>query len=145
MVEDIVTEAKKLKPTIKVNLHVVPWRKDDFNNAIKRIVAQDFPLLSKYADIISPMTYAHMVKQEPAWIHSVVSDIHEQAECLIIPSIQVNEAYLLESLSLEDFEQSVTEALKPPSSGVFFWSWEQLESRPEKKEVLKRVLISFRE
>jgi len=142
MVENIVNEAKKTKPEIKVNLHVVPWRKDDFNNAIRRIVAQDFAVLANYADIISPMTYAHMVKRKPAWIHSVVNDIHEQADCKVIPSIQVNQAYLKDTLTEKEFELNVLEALKPPSSGVFFWSWDQLESRPEKKEVLKRVLDS---
>lgn len=141
MVKDIVMEAKKIKPEIKVNLHVVPWRKDDFNNAIRRIVAQDFSNLANYADILSPMTYAHMVKREPAWINSVVIDNAEQTECKVIPSIQVNEAYLTEPLTMEEFEQSVLAALKPPSSGVFFWSWEQMESRPEKKEVLKKIFI----
>jgi hypothetical protein len=145
MVEDIVTEAKKIKPEIKVNLHVVPWRQDDFKGAIRRIVAQDFSAISKYADIISPMTYAHMVKREPSWINSVVIDIEGQTDCLVIPSIQVNKAYLTEPVTLEEFEQTVIEALKPPSSGVFFWSWEQLESRPEKKEVLKRALSSVKE
>jgi len=141
MVENIVMEAKKIKPEIKVNLHVVPWRKDDFNNAIRRIVAQDFSNFANYADILSPMTYAHMVKREPAWINSVVIDIAEQTECKVIPSIQVNEAYLTEPLTMKEFEKSVLAALKPPSSGVFFWSWEQLESRPEKKEVLKKTII----
>lgn len=140
MVSEIVDEAKKVKPGIMVNLHVVPWRQDDFNNAIRRITAQDFQAFAEYADIISPMTYSHMLKREPAWIHSVVNDITTQVDCKVIPSIQVNEAYLTDVLSSEEFEQTIIEALKPPSSGVFFWSWEQLEKIPEKKEVLKKVL-----
>jgi len=140
MAGDIVSEVKKIKPDIKVNIHVVPWRQYDFDNAIRRIVAQDFSALSEYADIISPMTYSHMVKREPAWILSVVEDITTQVNCKVIPSIQVNEAYLTNVLSAEEFEKTLTEALKPPSSGVFFWSWEQLEKRPEKKEVIKKVL-----
>ncbi len=140
MAREIVTEAKKIKPGIKVNFHVVPWRQDDFNNAIRRIVAQDVSAFSEYADIISPMTYSHMLKREPAWINSVANDIASQVNCKVIPSIQVNEAYLTDTLSTEEFEQTLVESLKPPSSGVFFWSWEQLEARPEKKEILKKVL-----
>jgi hypothetical protein len=140
MLSEIVNEAKKINPEIKVNLHVVPWRQDDFNNAIKRIVAQDFSAFAEYADIISPMTYSHMLKREPSWIQSVVKDISPQVNCKVIPSIQVNEAYLVDILSVEEFEQTLIEALKPPSSGVFFWSWEQLEKNPEKKEILKKVL-----
>jgi hypothetical protein len=81
-----------------------------------------------------------MVKRDPAWIQSVVEDVTTQVKCKVIPSIQVNEAYLTNVLSAEEFEQTLIEALKPPSSGVFFWSWDQLEKRPEKKEVLKKVL-----
>jgi len=142
MVRDIVTEAKKVKPGLKVNLHGVPWKQDDFDNGIKRVVAQDFSVLAEYCDIISPMTYSHMLKREPEWIHSVVKDIAGQVNCKVIPSIQVNEAYLTNILSAEEFERTLLEALKPPSSGVFFWSWEQFEKKPEKKEIMKKV-ISF--
>jgi hypothetical protein len=140
MARDIVSEAKKIKPGIKLNFHVVPWRQDDFDNAIRRIAGQNFSALSEYADIISPMTYSHMSKREPAWINSVVRDVFAQVNCRVIPSIQVNEAYLTDTLSVKEFEQTLVEALKPPSSGVFFWSWEQLEKRPEKKEIMKKVL-----
>jgi hypothetical protein len=143
MVRDIVTEAKKIKPGLKVNLHAVPWRQDDFDNAIRRIVAQDFSALAEYCDIISPMTYSHMVKREPDWIQSVVNNIKGQVDCRVIPSIQVNEAYLTDILSAEEFEQTLMEALKPPSSGVFFWSWEQLEERPEKKAIIEKVMCTL--
>jgi len=81
-----------------------------------------------------------MVKRDPAWIHSVVQDIADQTKCKIIPSIQVNKAYLNDPLTVEEFAQSVTEALKPPSSGVIFWSWEQLKTNPEKMEILESLL-----
>jgi hypothetical protein len=137
MITEIKIEAQQLKPGIKINVHAVPWRQKDFDNAIKIIAGQDFSRISDVADILSPMTYAHMVKRDPAWIHSVVQDIAGQTKCKIIPSIQVNKAYLNESLTVGEFEQSVTEALKPPSSGVIFWSWEQLKVSPDKMEILK--------
>jgi hypothetical protein len=139
MVSEIVSSVKKVKPEIIVNLHIVPWRQEDFNNAIRRIVGQDLPDLSEYADMISPMTYSHMLKREPDWIQSVVKDMSDQVNCKVIPSIQVNEAYLTNVLTDEEFEQILKEALIPPSSGVFLWSWEQLEDRPSKKEILKKI------
>jgi hypothetical protein len=140
MVSETVSAVKQVKPEIMVNLHIVPWRNDDFNNAIRRIVGQDMPALAEYADMISPMTYSHMLKREPVWIQSVVKDLSGQVNCKIIPSIQVNEEYLADVLTDEEFEQTLREALKPPSSGVFFWSWEQLEQRPSKKEIVRKVL-----
>ncbi len=144
MVREITKEAKQLKPDIKVNVHTIPWRKDDFGNAIKYVIGQDFSKIAEYVDILSPMAYAHMVKREPGWINSVVGDVSDQADCKIIPSIQVNKAYLSNPLTIGEFEQSIKEALKPPSSGVFFWSWEQLENKPEKKEVLKKIMDSLK-
>jgi hypothetical protein len=140
MVSEIVNSVKKVKPGIIVNLHIVPWRQDDFNNAIRRIVGQDLSALAEYADMISPMTYSHMLKRDPGWIESVVKDISGQVNCKVIPSIQVNEAYLTSVLTDEEFEQILKEALKPSSSGIFFWSWEQLEARPSKKEIVKKIL-----
>lgn len=54
--------------------------------------------------------------------------------------IKVNMACLNTPLELDEFKQSVVQSLKPPSSGVIFWSWEQLEEQPDKKNVLKELI-----
>lgn len=140
IVRDISKEARQIDPDIKVNLHAVPWRKGDFNNAIKVVAGQNFEDLSKYTDIISPMTYSHMLKRKPEWISSVVADIASQIRCKIIPSIQVNKAYLNTTFEVDEFKQAVKESLKPPSSGIIFWSWEQLDAQSDKKNALKNLL-----
>jgi len=143
MVRDIVQEAKQINPKIKINVHAVPWRQQDFGNGIKVIAGQDFSKISPFVDIISPMTYAPMVKREPEWISSVVQDIAAQSDCGIIPSIQVSspsESGSVEDSSVKKFEQSLIEALKPPSTGVVFWSWERFEKNPIEKEILKSYL-----
>jgi hypothetical protein len=134
----IVEEVKKIKPDILVNLHAVPWRQNDFNGAIKSVVGQDIKELAKYADYISPMTYSHMVKREPAWINSVVKDMKEISIAKILPSIQVGIAYLKDSLTVLEFDQCLTEALKEPSSGVVFWNWNALALEKEKYDLVKK-------
>ncbi len=136
-VETASREAKQLNNDILINVHAIPWRKEDFNDAARRITGQDFRDIARHVDMISPMCYAHMVKRSPEWIHSVVSDLSARVDIPVYPSIQVNRAYLEEPLSLEEFKQSLQEALKPPSGGVIFWSWEQLMESPEKKELLR--------
>ncbi len=140
MVKEIVNEVRKVKPNIKTNVHIVPWREADYNDAIRKIAGQDVSKLALYTDYLSPMTYSHMVKRDPTWVHSVVNDIYRQSGSKILPSIQVKEAYLNDTLGLEEFKMNLMEALKPPSKGVVFWSWEQLEKDPDKKEVIKAVL-----
>ena len=140
LIAEISKEARSIKPGILINVHAVPWRHDDFNGAIKTVAGQDFSEISHHVDYLSPMTYAHMVKREPSWIHSVTNDISNQVNCKVIPSIQVNKAYLDTELTLEEFRESLKEALAPPSDGVVFWSWEQLSLKPAKRQIVKQLL-----
>ena len=140
MVEEIADEAKKTKPDILVNVHAVPWRLNDFGGAVRIIAGQDLAAISHHTDFISPMCYSHMVKRPAPWIHSVVNDIYERTQCKIVPSIQVKEAYLTEIFSVSEFENALLEALKTPSQGVIFWSWDALEKDPKKKDVIKTLI-----
>lgn len=138
MVAEISEAVREVKPTIKVNVHLVPWAKDDFQGAIKTVAGQDIQALAEFADFLSPMTYSHMVRQDPSWIHSMVEDVNLQSGSQVLPSIQVDKAYLDIELNLEEFERCLEEALKPPSMGVVFWSWPSLEENPEKKLVVEK-------
>ncbi len=139
MVQEIADAVREIKPNILVNVHLVPWASGDYDGALERVAGQDIPSLALIADYLSPMTYAHMVKREPAWIHALVDEIYMRTGSKILPSIQVNKAYLERELGMEEFEQSLSEALKPPSRGVLFWSWERLVQDPEKLKVLKDI------
>ncbi len=140
MVQEITEEAKKIKPDILANIHAVPWRMNDFGGAARVIAGQDLTAISKSTDLISPMCYSHMVKRPAPWINSVVNDVYERTQSIIIPSIQVKEAYLTEIFSVSEFENALLEALKAPSQGVIFWSWDALEKDPKKKDVIKTLI-----
>ena len=86
------------------------------------------------------MTYSHMVKQDASWVHDVVDDFYHQTKGKILPSIQVKEAYVIDSLSVAEFEDYLRSALLPPSIGVVFWSWEHLEQDPWKKEIIRKLV-----
>jgi hypothetical protein len=141
MVEEIVREIRKVDRTVKVNIHAVPWRRDDYAGAIRRVAAQDFTALSALADYLSPMCYSFMLERPPEWIHSVVQDLDASSTAAIIPSIQVKESYREdERLGEEEFDLCLREALKPPSQGVVFWSWNALAQEPDKQSVIRQVL-----
>ncbi len=139
MIEEIAGEVRKIRTQLLINVHAVPWRQKDFDGAVKIVAGQDFARIAPAVDLLSPMTYSHMVKRDPPWIHSVVKDIRLQADCKVLPSIQVREAYLKDRLTVHEFRASLTEALKSPSEGVVFWSWEALEMEPEKKKVIAEL------
>jgi hypothetical protein len=143
-ITDIVTEItgtlRELDPSLQFNLHMVPWREEDFDGAIRNIAGQDVENLAPWVNYISPMCYSQMVRQTPEWVRDVVIHANELAPDKILPSIQVSRAYLEEPYSVEDFHKSLLLALESPSRGVIFWSWETLEKNREKQEVIRGVL-----
>jgi hypothetical protein len=139
-VAELSAAAREIQPRIKINLHAVPWRPEDFDGGIRRIAGQDFAALARHVDYLSPMTYHHMVKRPPEWVHAVTRELAEQVQIPVVPSIQVGKAYVENALSTEEVVSALEESLKPPSAGVVFWSWQALEDEPEKKAAVANVL-----
>jgi hypothetical protein len=140
MVKLLASAAREVKPSIKINIHTVPWREGDFGGGIEAVPGQDVVRLAPLVDFISPMCYHHMVRRTPAWVHSVAQDIYDRTHGRILPSIQVDKAYIDDPYTLAQFREAVTEALKPPSLGVIFWSWDALNKAPDRKEALSSIL-----
>ncbi|RPJ00662.1 MAG: hypothetical protein EHM31_07585 [Candidatus Aminicenantes bacterium] len=132
--------AREVKPSIKVNLHAVPWRHDDFGGAVRAVAGQDLVRLAPHVDLISPMCYHHMARRDPAWVHDVVADISSRTGATVLASTQVSETYVEEALSPGEFRAAAAEALKAPSIGVVLWSWDALSKSPEKQALLKRLV-----
>jgi len=139
-VVDIVAAVHREIPDIRFNLHLVPWRHTDFDNAALNRVAQDAAALSKLVDYISPMCYSFMIKRPTSWIHEFCSWLDTQVDIPILPSIQVAKAYAEEEPALEAFTQAVNEAWKSPSSGIVFWNWEMLSRDSSKLEFVKAFI-----
>jgi hypothetical protein len=145
MVAEIRDAMRAVDSAIQINLHAVPWRRFDYGGAVLRNAGQDFPALSKRVDYLSPMTYAHILGRPPDWVHSVVHRLSESSAAPVLPSIQVGEAYRPDAVfTVDEFTADLREALRPPSRGVIFWSWEAFVKEPEKLRAAATVLAGQR-
>jgi hypothetical protein len=141
MAVEVAEAARRIDPEILINVHMVPWRRDDYDGGATRIAGQDAAALSEVADLLSPMAYSFMLHRPPEWISSVVQDLDWVAGCPVLPSIQVSPAYREgEVFSSAEFEAALRASLEPPSAGVVFWSWDHIEADPERAEAIRRVL-----
>jgi len=141
MVAEITEGVRFIDPEILINVHIVPWRRDDFDGGLTRVAGQDIPALSEVVDYLSPMTYSFMLHRPPEWIASVVQDFDWVSDCPVLPSIQVAPAYREDEVfCAADFEAALRAALAPPSAGVVFWSWDHIEADPERAEIIRRIL-----
>ena len=139
MAEELSRAARTASPGVLVNVHAVPWRRNDFGGAIRSVAGQDFSALSRFADYLSPMCYTLMLRREPSWVGSVVGEMSAESSCPILPSIQVRPSYPGDlAMSAEDFEETLDAALAAPSRGVVFWSWKHLAQEPEKMRIVAR-------
>ena len=136
MIEELSEEAHSIKRDVLVNVHIVPWRNDDFGNGAIKIAGQDLRSISKYADYVSPMCYSQMVDRDPEWISEVVKDMNTRAEGMVLPSIQVFPYYINKKFTPADFRLCMEEALKPPSQGVVFFSWPLFEKDSLRMQVV---------
>ncbi|HEY7514794.1 MAG TPA: hypothetical protein VIC87_09965, partial [Vicinamibacteria bacterium] len=141
MAEEIVRRVHDARPETRVNVHLVPWRKDDFGGARRKVVAQDPTALATIADWLSPMCYSAMLHRDPWWIASVVKDLASVSSVPVLPSIQVKESYPGDlNLGPAEFEAALRAALEPPSAGVVFWSWDLIDKAPENEAVIRSLL-----
>lgn len=145
MVEEISRAVRQVNHFLLLNIHLVPWRTDDFEGARLSVAGQDIGSLFRHVDYLSPMCYAHMLKRPPDWINSVVTDIQQSVPNPVIPSIQVKEAYRPEKLGLREFDRSLQFALKSPSRGVVFWNWEALAESAEKQDIVRHRVLDYLE
>jgi len=138
---EIMMAVRAVKTSIRINLHTVPWRTDDFGGAITRIAGQDRAALGGLADSLSPMCYSFMLHRAPKWISSVVADAAEVGNCPVLPSIQVAEHYRSDSsFDVKEFEACVRAALDPPSAGVVFWKWDHIAADPARADAIRKVI-----
>lgn len=131
-IEKILTDLRADFPNLKANMHAVPWKKNDFDGAVKKIAGQDFSLLSRRLDQISPMTYSKMLGRNGQWITDVVSGISGEISnenIKVFPAVQIQSVYGENFNETTDFKDIVKNAVKSPSTGVMIWQWEDLTEK----------------
>ncbi len=76
------------QPHCLVGMFSVPWRRDDWDGALTRIVGQDLAALSPHIDVFSPMVYHRMCGQAPGWVASVCEDARLATSRPVWPIVQ---------------------------------------------------------
>lgn len=132
----IISKAKERIPSIQTSLHLVPWLPGEYDNAIDGITGQDVTRLGTLVDIVTPMCYAHMLYKDASWIRTYLETLSGNTEAAILPSIQVAQCYREEHISSSLFTAYIEACQVPASSGVLYWSGEELLKDKEKQNCL---------
>lgn len=131
---------KNNNKNISLGLFSVPWKRNEYGKAIKRVVGQDFEKLAEVVDVFSPMTYHHMCGRPVEWIRETVCYFDKITRKQILPLVQTENKPT--HISVRDFKRSLTSAKKSPSSGVVVFFLENLLKDKEKTSALKKFFHS---
>jgi hypothetical protein len=123
---ELVSIVKQHDENILIGLKILPWSKNEFNDAIRSIAGQNAEKLNKYVDVFIPMTYSHMLKRKPNWINDITSEIHERTGKQVLASIQIEKTYLEEKISDDEFIEMMKFGKMSPASGVILFHYDYL-------------------
>lgn len=140
MIGELASAARTVDPNVSVNVHLVPWRANDFDAGRKRIMGQDVAAIGEIVDFVSPMTYSFMVGRDADWVRAVMTDMAEHSRRPVVPSIQVSTTYRPETMTVEQFTADLRVALTEPTGGVIFYNWPKLADDTARFDAAARIL-----
>lgn len=117
--------SKRVGGRAKVGYFAVPFMSEEIPEVIGDL-GQDHRRLRKIFDLCSPMIYQRMIERPVAYIGQCVRYLHQQLPKPVLPIIQVKDMPddLPDNLKVAEIRQEFNEAVKPPSLGVCFFSWD---------------------
>lgn len=133
-VKKIVKESKK---KIKLGIFTVPWKKSEFNGAIRKIICQDFVALAKQVDVFTPMVYHKMLGRKLEWIREYIKYLHRLTKKPVLPIVQTEDKP--EKLGKEEFVREIDLSLQSPSAGSIIFFYEDLVKDKDKLSVVRNL------
>ena len=105
---------QRLRPEAILGLFGVPWRLEDYDGAIWRIVGQDYRRLAPHVDLFSPMVYHKLCGRSIGWIGRVTEEVQALSHKPVWPIIQSVDVPT--PLSAAEYGQALDAALQTPAS-----------------------------
>lgn len=122
-----------------LGIFAIPWRRSDFNGAIRSVVGQDLALLARDVDIFSPMVYHKLCHQPPVWIEDVVLDHAEWSQKTVLPIIQ--SVHQPDTMTPHELDAALSNALRASPDGAMIFTLAPLVESRELAEVVRAHFV----
>ena len=138
LVKDVRKIINQNRPEVILAMFTVPWKTGGHNNAIKKIIGQDYSALAEYVDIFSPMVYHKMCNKSKKWIADITDYVAQLTGKDVLPIIQTRD------IKEQEFSLMLDTVTGSRAKGVIIFSSKHLLSEEMlsifegKKEKIKR-------
>lgn len=133
--KDVRDITNKVKPNILLGMFSVPWKEDYLDNAIHKIIAQDFESLSLYIDIFSPMVYHLMCGFDTSWIVEYSLYLKGKVKKMVIPIIQAVD----EPRRVDNLGEIINNVLSTELDGIIIFTTQAVFMDEEKIKTLRET------
>ncbi len=128
---------REARPQATLGLFSIPWGPEDLDNAIQRVIAQDFAELARDIDAFSPMLYHTMCGRPVEWIGEHTRYLAQVTGRSVIPIVQAIDQPT--PMPSGEFRRALLEGLAEPSAGVMMFRLEDVVEKREKYTALQEI------
>jgi len=128
---------QEVKPQVVLGMFSVPWGPEDFDNAIQRVIGQDFARLAQHIDVFSPMLYHTMCGRPVEWIAEHTRYLAQVTTKPVIPIVQAIDEPTL--MPRGEFRRALWQGLAEPSAGMMMFRLEDVVGDEEKFAALQEI------
>jgi hypothetical protein len=128
------------RPQALLGIFSVPWREEDYGDAIHKIIAQDFQMLARHVDVFSPMSYHRMCGRPVSWIGEYNRYLVAKTKRSVWPIVQAIDHPT--QVTPAEFEEALRQGLAGGASGVLMFRLADCTQENGKLEVVQRVFAA---
>jgi hypothetical protein len=135
-VQEVKAQIRQRNLDIQLGMFSLPWRRGDFDGAIRKVAAQDLRMLAEHIDLFSPMVYHKLCYQPPSWVQAVAQDVLDWTQKPVLPVVQ--SIHQPERMEPEELDAALTSALYPSTVGAMIFTLEPLLASKEMAAVVRK-------
>ena len=124
------------RPAAILGIFSVPWNPANYDDAIDRIIAQDFARLAAYVDAFSPMAYHVMCGWPPEWVGEHTAYLVQRTGRAVWPIVQAADT---PPVSADEFGRAIEAAFVGGATGVMPFTLGDVIKSEEKSALLRAL------
>lgn len=125
----------EIRPATLISLAAVPWQASDYDNAIYRVVGQDFKALAAVIDVFNPMSYHALNHRRVEWIGEVNRDLRRVTGKPVWPFVIFDTEH---ELRREEWRETFGQALANGATGLIVFPFKNLWDSEGRDAFLER-------